>query len=230
MLTIKEHYKECLEGKSVKELKIYSLDLRLEMNQLKYDIERSNNANFRSPKNKKLSRINKNRLYLRETFKAIDKLGGIIKPTEEDIKAFEFQEKIPYIEKIYYSRSGYLGGFDIYETILKNEQVRVSHKETVDDGLTLYEIYPLTYHAVIEENIMSKQEFLKTIKRLRMGEWKNVYLSDDYGIRILDGESWGVEVHYSNSLSIFRCGGTNAFPYNFYDFNRLIEKAYEAYR
>lgn len=229
MLTLKEHYKDVLQGKNESELKVYSAEVRLEMNQLKYDIESLNSADFKRLERSKLSKINKYRLYLRETCRAIEKTGCIIKPPEEDIIASIFQENIPYIEKINYSIGGYFGGFDVYEVRFENGQVEVN-KEPIDyRGVQLNGNSFMEYYEDNEKEKISKKEFLNTVKRLRMGEWRNNYLSDDYGITITDGASWSVEVHYSNELNKFECGGINAYPYNFYEFNRLIEKAFEAY-
>lgn len=43
MLTLKEHYQKILKGKK-KELKAYSLEIKNEINQLKYEIEKSNQS------------------------------------------------------------------------------------------------------------------------------------------------------------------------------------------
>lgn len=227
MLTLREHHKEVLEGKSEKELKIYSIELRLEMNRLKYEIEWHNGGNFRNPERSKLTKINKYRLYLRDTYKVIEKTGGIIKPPKVDIMASEFQQNIPYIKKINYSIGGYFGGFDIYEVTFENEEVQVKKENPDEILLHVYDYSIIEDYENNKSEKMGKNEFLKTIKRLRMGEWRSSYLSEDYGNMIIDGASWGVEVHYSNEKNNFESYGGNAYPYNFYEFNRLIEKAFE---
>ena len=57
MLTLKEHYKTILEYKNEKELKTYSLEIKEEINQLKYEIEKSNVPVLNNPDRSKLSNI-----------------------------------------------------------------------------------------------------------------------------------------------------------------------------
>lgn len=234
MLTLKEHYDKVLVGMNEEELKVYSLELRLEMNQMKFDIECRNIAHFIRPERKKLTQINKNRLYLRETYRVLERIDSLAKPPEEDLTASIFRENIPYIKKVVYIYGGYFGGFDIYNITFNNNQVEVN-KEVSDFGcaqLYLDKIDDVEYFEKPEHrenNIerMSKEDFIKTIKRLHMGEWRKEYLDRDYGSTVMDGSSWNIEIHYSNNQRQFECGGINAYPYNFYEFNRLIEKAYE---
>ena len=105
MLTLKEHYKTILEYKNEKELKTYSLEIKEEINQLKYEIEKSNVPVLNNPDRSKLSNIKK-RLYLRDTNSTIGKLGGNAERLE-DRTPFKFQENIHYIQSIKYSIGDY---------------------------------------------------------------------------------------------------------------------------
>lgn len=106
MLTLKECYKTILEYKNEKELKTYSLEIKEEINQLKYEIEKSNVPVLNNPDRSKLSNIKK-RLYLRDTNSTIGKLGGNGERLEEDRVASKFQENIHYIQSIKYSIGDY---------------------------------------------------------------------------------------------------------------------------
>lgn len=162
MLTLKEHYQKVLKGKNKKELKAYSLEIKNEINQLKYETEKSNVPVLNSPDRSKLSKINKYRLYLRDTNRAIGKLGGNGERLEEDRVASKFQENIHYIQSIKYSIGGYFGGFENYEVTFEKELVEVSKEVTMNDFETL--------DRENTKDKMSKREFLKTIKMLHMGE------------------------------------------------------------
>lgn len=70
MLTLKEHYKTILEHKNEKELKTYSLEIKELISQLKYELEKFNVPVLNNPDRSKLSKINKYRLYLRDTNRA----------------------------------------------------------------------------------------------------------------------------------------------------------------
>ncbi|MGO4939600.1 hypothetical protein ACTQ45_06205 [Fundicoccus sp. Sow4_D5] len=221
MLTLKEHYQKVLEGKNEKELKAYSLKIKEEINQLKYEIEKSNVPVLKSPDRSKLSKINKHRLYLRDTYRAIERLGGNVERLEEDMIASKFQDNIHYIQSIKYSIGGYFGGFENYEVTFEKELVEVSKE------LTLNDFQQLDLENTKEK--MGKREFLNTVKRLNMGEWRESYLDRDYGQEVLDGTSWDLEVYYSNGLKSIEFSGVNAFPYNFSELDRLIISAFEAY-
>ena len=151
-----------MKEKNEKELKTYSLEIKEEINQLKYEIEKSNVPVLNSPDRSKLSKINKYRLYLRDTNRAIGKLGGNGERLEEDRVASKFQENIHYIQSIKYSIGGYFGGFENYEVTFEKELVEVSKEVTMNDFETL--------DRENTKDKMSKREFLRTIKMLHMGE------------------------------------------------------------
>ena len=132
MFTLKEHYKMVLGGKNEKELKAYSLEIKNEINQLKYEIEKSNVPVLNSPDRSKLSKINKYRLYLRDTYRAIEKLGGNVEHLEE-LVASKFQDNIHYTQSIKYSIGGYFAGFENYEVTFEKELVEVSKELTHND-------------------------------------------------------------------------------------------------
>ena len=69
---------------------------------------------------------------------------------------------------------------------------------------------------------MDKETCLNELRELYMGEWRELYDSNDYGSDILDGTSWSVVIHYKNGLETVGFAGNNAFPYNFGHFNNLI--------
>ena len=139
MLTLKEHYQKVMKGKNKKELKAYSLEIKNEINQLKYEIEKSNVPVLNSPDRSKLSKINKYRLYLRDTYSAIVKLGGNAERSEEELAASKFQDNIHYIQSIKYSIGGYFGDFENYEVKFENGLVEVS-KELIPDDFEQFDI------------------------------------------------------------------------------------------
>ena len=63
---------------------------------------------------------------------------------------------------------------------------------------------------------MSADSFFEQLKEFRIGAWKKSYNSLDYGIAILDGASWNLEIKFvDGKKQIF--SGMNAFPCNFFE-------------
>lgn len=71
-------------------------------------------------------------MYLRDTYRAMEKIGGKDKCLE-DIAASKFQENIHYIQSINFSIGGYFGGFENYEVTFEKGLVEVSKKLTLND-------------------------------------------------------------------------------------------------
>lgn len=63
-------------------------------------------------------------------------------------------------------------------------------------------------------------DFLESIKELHLGEWRRKYSLDRFGIYVLDGEFWSLEIYYSNKARAVKFYGDNAYPYNF---DRLVD-------
>lgn len=69
---------------------------------------------------------------------------------------------------------------------------------------------------------LDSKTFFSGLKNLKIGEWKENYNSIDYGIAVLDGVSWKLEVKYYNK-DTKEYSGLNAYPDNFNEFLEFLE-------
>lgn len=78
-----------------------------------------------------------------------------------------------------------------------------------------------------DEEPYSKLEFLKLFADLHIGEWRKHYSTEKFGISVLDGTQWSLDIYYSNEKKS-SYDGSNAYPYNFCDLTDLFGVAEEA--
>ena len=72
---------------------------------------------------------------------------------------------------------------------------------------------------------MGKDEFLRKIQNLRMGEWRRYYDTRRFHYFVCDGTQWGIDIEYNNGHKPVSFSGSNSYPYNFNSFVRLIKSA-----
>lgn len=71
--------------------------------------------------------------------------------------------------------------------------------------------------------IFIKDDFLNIIKDLNIGEWLSDYSTERFGYSVCDGTQWSLLIEYANGEKPFRSGGSNAYPYNFEEFQDLFQ-------
>jgi len=71
------------------------------------------------------------------------------------------------------------------------------------------------------ETTYDKENFLYEFGELHIGEWRHFYSPSRYGIAILDGVQWFLEIQYKNGRKK-KYAGSNAFPYNYDDLLSLL--------
>lgn len=70
---------------------------------------------------------------------------------------------------------------------------------------------------------MNGRSFLDSLQEFRLGSWKQNYNSFDYGVAILDGTSWRLELKYHDKKKNKLFCGMNAYPYNFRELLEFLE-------
>lgn len=199
MMSLEVFNEHVLKGKSVEELYALIEDFKIEQVFLKVQIEKENIADFTLPPAEMVSKIDSYRLYIRDTYKQIERLDGIIERADEEEFAIQFQENLSKIHRIDYQIGGYFGEDEEYKVLFD------------DESLT--------------NDVIDKAIFLKAFTDLHVGEWREVYSATDYGQEVLDGTSWSLTVHFSGDMKPAEFVGSNAFPYNFGLLDQLIKKA-----
>lgn len=214
MLTLKEHWEKYLTNKSQSQITMHILSIKKEMNRLKRKIEQENIANFKTLPQKEGAQIRKLRLYLRDSYAALEDIGGKYQFSASEKFAINFQNNIASIQKIEYSIGGYFSGYESYEVESDGERINILFEPSHgNDSIEM---------PTEEANSRDKNEFLKSVESLQMGEWRSEYKAKDYGFRIMDGISWEIQITYSNNLDRIEFRGDNVFPYNFSDFHKLV--------
>lgn len=212
MMTLEVFNEHVLKGKSVDELNNLIEDFKIEIVFLKLQIEQKNIVDFTLPPREVISKISKYRLYIRDTYKQIEKIGGTIERVDEEAFAIQFQGNLSNIHQIDYQISGYSEGNEEYHLTFEDDQVVVTKSNSHEESSVEVEI--------------DKEPFLKEFADLHIGEWRDTYADSDYGEEVMDGTTWSLNVHFSDEMKITEFVGSNAFPYNFGILDQLIKKAF----
>lgn len=199
MMNLKMFNEHVLKNKTVEELYELIEDFKIEQAFLKVKIEEKNIGDFTLPPQDMVAKINKYRLYIRDTYIKIKSIGGEIKRSDEEEFAIQFHENISNIHRIDYQIGGYF---------VENEEYYL-----------VFEDSPSTNDAI------DRETFLKEFSKLHIGEWRETYADSDYDEQVMDGTSWSLTIHYSGEIKPAEFVGTNAFPYNFGMLDQIIKKA-----
>lgn len=214
MISPESFYEERLKGKSAKEILRVIRSLKQEIGRLKNMVEHPN-YELRSLVVHPTERvqISCNQEYLERAKEALKDVGGVYTPSVAEQKVMEFNDNIPYIEKIVFSIGGFFNGFETKTFTIDGDRVKTHLEHTLhsknpaDDGI-------------------DKETFLNQLKILNIGEWRRKYDTYRYNIAIMDGTQWELEIHYSNGHRAVKIHGDNAYPYNFDQLLELFEIVY----
>lgn len=213
MICPETFYEMRLKGKTPEQIMTVIRGLKREITKLKNIVEHPN-YELRSmivhPTEK--VQISMNQEYLERAKQALVEVGGIYKLSAVEQKALDFDNSIPYINKIEFSIGGFFGGYETKTYTIDTDKVHVD----VEHSLILK---PSNIGDAEIEKI-DKQEFLKAFKDLRIGEWCKKYDTYRFNIAVMDGTQWHLEIYFSNGHRPVKIYGDNAYPYNF---DRLLE-------
>ena len=213
MICDETFYEMRLKGKTPEQIMTVIRGLKREITRLKNIVEHPN-YELRSmvihPTEK--VQISMNREYLERAKQALVETVGSYKPSAAEQKSLDFDNSIPYINKIEFSIGGFFGGYETKTYTIDTDKVRVDVEHS---------LIPKPSNigdAEIEE--IDKQEFLEAFKDLRIGEWRKKYDTYRFNIAVMDGTQWHLEIYFSNGHRPVKIHGDNAYPYNF---DRLLE-------
>ena len=212
MISPETFYCEHLEGKSADEIQRVIRGLKQEIGRLKNIAEHPKYQCMIMPNES--TRIFWNRKYLEQAKIALIEAGGTYTPSQAEIKAMEFEDNIPFIEKIVFTIGSFCGGYTTV-TIQINNTI---HKYA-EHSLAPQPSPPPDYDG---NHAMSREDFFHQFSELHIGEWRKNYNLRRFGYDVLDGEQWSLELYFSNGHKPVKIYGDNAYPYNFDSLQDLI--------
>jgi len=208
------YYSRKLKGKSVDEIMKCIRSLKKTIKQLKDEMEHPDYQKDLIVHPSERVQLSSIRLYLERAKQALVEAGGEYKPTKAELIAQDFQNNIPYINKIVFRIGGYFEEQELRTYILEDENVR------------LYMEHSLRYKPGDDkeerECDLTKADLLEGIEELYIGEWLHNYDPSRFGYFVLDGTQWELEIYFSNGHRAVKKYGSNSYPYNFSAFCDLI--------
>lgn len=217
MMTSPEvYYEQYLKGKNKKEIIKAIRDLKREIEHLKNILENPDNISDEIVHPSESTRIYWTREYLNKAKEALVESGGSYKLSRSEIKGEKFNNNIPFISKVIFEIGGYFEGYYKYIVTFNENNILITVEHF---GKTIKNTQLLT----ADGEIFIKDDFLNIIKDLNIGEWLSDYSTERFGYSVCDGTQWSLLIEYANGEKPFRSGGSNAYPYNFEDFQDLFQ-------
>lgn len=214
MISPESYYEMNLKGKTAEQIMSAIRGLKKEIGHLKNVMEHPDYGSDVIMCPSESTRLWCTREYLERAKIALAEAGGEYKPSQSELKAIEFDNKLSAISQIVFTIGGYFAGYETRTISLDGGdlQVNVQHSLSIEpEEPTAEFILPL-----------DKDEFLDELSRLHIGEWRSSYNPERFGYMVLDGTQWELVIHYNNGVKPFESHGSNSFPYNFDEFQELL--------
>ena len=200
MLSPDIFYENELKGKTETQIRITIRSLKQGIGRLKKIMEQPEYECTKRPSERTM--ISFLRKYLELAKQALEEAGGTYTPSVAERLAKEFDDNVPYINKVVFCIGGYWDGYETKTFTIEGDKVHTHIEHSLN--LTPSNIGD----GEIEE--MDKEYFLDSLKDLHIGEWRKRYDAE-----ILDGTEWDLEICFSNGRKPVKFYGNNAYPYNF---------------
>ena len=195
---------EELKDKPEKEIRTAIRGYKNQIGRLKKILESPNFEEVMCPSHE--LQLQMNREYLQNAIMALISAGFEYQPSKCEEKSDLFNERLEDLMQIEFNVGGFFEG---------HERYIIKFNET-NDALFTYDVGFSSDSEAVRKTI-SKQECIKELKDLYMGEWKLRYWAD-----VLDGTQWEVKLwFYNNKQKLFH--GSNAFPFSFNKLKELFE-------
>ncbi len=176
-------------------------------------------------------RLIKGRERLAHAKESLIKAGGEYKPDVEDIRAAELLDNLPFLKKLSFEFGGYFGGYRTYTVeAIDSSLPGGMFKYCIDDekvGKKLPDpslIQNPTKPPLVIKNLEDLAYYLKEI---HLEEWMPEYWPDRFGVAVCDGTQWHLKIEFSNGQPLWESFGSNSYPYNFDDFQKLFGLSFD---
>lgn len=215
MIISPEAYEEqYLKGKSPDELMTAIRGLKQKMGHLKNTMENPEYGRIPSDKPGEDVILWCTRLYLKKAREALLEAGGTYTPSQSEMRAEDFDNNIPFIQRVTFSIGDFFCDRMTYIVTMTDKHLYLDAKSLIPSEISPPEALP--------DYPCTKEEFLDGLSELHLGEWRNHYNPERFGYAVLDGTQWKLVIEFSNGHKSFKVHGSNAFPYNFGEFLDLL--------
>ncbi len=208
MISPEIFYEDNLKGKSTAQIMTVIRNLKCEIGRLKNIVEHPDygSREFAMCPSES-TQIHCSREYLERAKQALVEAGGEYIPSATEKKAMEFDNNIPYINKIEFRIGGFTYYFDTITYIIDGDKICESRERSI----TL-KPFSSSKGKLLD---IDKEDFLDRLDSINIGEWSRNYDSRKFGCFVMDGTKWQLNIYYSNGHRPIKIYGDNAYPYNF---------------
>ena len=214
MIGPEAYYASELEGKSAVEIMKCIRSLKKEINRLKNVMEHPEYSTKEIMHPSEDVQLWCTRLYLERAKQALADAGGEYKPTKAELKAQDFQDNIPAINKIVFTIGGYFTGREVWTLLLEEDKVRLLQGHSIRRMMDEKDVEVICQ--------LDKEDLLEGLEKLYIGEWLSDYSPERFNYYVCDGTQWDLEIYFSNGHRAVKKYGSNSYPYNFREFCELI--------
>lgn len=203
----RECYEMNFEGKNTEEITADIVDAKNNIEALKNTLEASYSFAETVTSLERYDEMDSYREYLAKAKEALLSVGGSYELTKEEQAAEDFERNIPYICELTFSYGTFFDGYSSITYTVNGDRVDVNVELSPlmdDEKFYVASAFPKSVPA-----------FYDTVRRLHMGEWCDGYSPERFGVFVLDGDSWQIEIDFSNGCPKKVYHGENAYPYNF---------------
>lgn len=205
MISPDTFYEMTLKGKTTAEIMTVIRGLKREITRLKRIMEHPEYQCMMHPLES--VQITISRFYLERAKQALKGAGGNYVPSIAEQKAIEFNNNIPYINKIEFCIGGLLDGYKTCVCIVDGDKLSINRE---------FSYVPKQYNIEsdkLEES--DKEYFFNSLEELHIGEWCKNYDIKQFGSVEINGTQWELGIYFSNGHKPVKIYGDNAYPYNF---------------
>lgn len=217
MISPETYYRDYIEGRSEKEILREIRCLKKEINSLISTLEHPDyNDSFRCNPSES-TRLYWTKEYLEKAKQGLEEIGATYQPTKAECKAALFNENAKFINKLEFTIGGYDCGYETTTIRFDEEHLYMDVNHTLIPKPTNFYIEP--------DYLGKKGNFIESLKKLHIGEWRKKYTLKRFGYSICDGTQWELSIYYDGDIKPVKIYGDNAYPYNFDDLLELLGKA-----
>lgn len=142
--------------------------------------------------------------------------GKNLIPTEDESQTNDFNSRLDNIYRLIFRTGGHFLGFSEYVAEVVNNQVKIyfSDPKYIIENQQEEEIC---------KGKFDRESLITYLRGMDLGNWLDEYDSSKFGLYIMDGLQWSLDIHFNDGSEPFKSSGSNAYPYNFFKLKELFD-------